>query len=99
MANSKNNKSNVKQVKEVRNVEEPKYYTAYPSYDENKKIKGLMLPIEGKSYYIDLKDPVITTTTKANKVLYTKKEFNVVQLAEKPMKLEQDTNGKFEAAL
>ena len=82
MANSKQ-QTNKKQVKEVNNVEEPKYYTAYPSYDENKKIKGLILPIDGKSYYIDLKDPVITTTTRANKVLYTKKEFNVVQLANK----------------
>ena len=99
MANSKNNKSNAKQVKEVRNVEEPKYYTAYPSYDEDKKIKGLILPIDGKSYYIDLKEPVITTTTRGGRVLYTKKEFNVVQLAEKPMKLEQDADGKFEAAL
>lgn len=99
MANSKQNKSNTKQVKEVRNVEEPKYYTAYPSYDEDKKIKGLILPIEGKSYYIDLKDPVITTTTRAGRVLYTKKEFNVVQLVDKPMKLEQTKDGKFEAAL
>lgn len=84
MANSKEQtNTNAKEVTQVEN----KYYTAYPSYDDNKKVKGLILTIEGTTYYIDLKDPVITTKTRGDKVIFTKKEYNVAVLPKTPMTL------------
>lgn len=79
MSNSKNvaqKKENIT-IKEVRSMSERKYYQAYPSYDDSKKIKGLVMDIEGTKYYIDLKEPVVTEIKRGTKVLFTKKTFNV----------------------
>lgn len=80
MAKSKQTtqKMNNKDVKEVRSMANRKYYSAFPSYDEDtKKIKGLVMDIEGIRYYIDLRDPVITEMKKGDKVLFTRKTYNV----------------------
>lgn len=78
MANSKTNKTKTKTVKEVRDVAtKRKYYQAFPSYGDDKKVKGLVMDIEGIKYYIDLKEPVVTEIKRGNKVLFTKKTYNV----------------------
>lgn len=70
-----------KEVKAVSKAKTPKfvpqYYTAYPAYNEFKKIKGLVLDIEGTKYYINIINPVITEKKIGDKVIYSRKEFNV----------------------
>lgn len=89
MAKSKQTKST--NVKEVRSMAKRKYYSAFPSYGDDKKVKGLVMDIEGVKYYIDLKEPVTTEIKRGNKVLFTKKTYNVSILpAQKKSKSTKD---------
>lgn len=73
--------------KEVNTMEqaEPKYYTAYPSYTAEtdktpKRVKGLVMNIEGHTYYINLIEPVITEKKQGNRVIYSRKEYSVIEI-------------------
>lgn len=84
MAKQQNNLANTKGKEEIKVSNKkkkfvPQYYTAYPCYNDAKpkKIKGLVLDIDGTKYYINLIDPVVTEKKVGDRVIYSRKEFNV----------------------